>query len=247
MANIVITSEMRTGSRWLHYMLADMLSMETSPEMDTSRLFSDGAYRLIYFLEDAIIPKFHRSTYWDFETIFGDSKLNVVAVVRNPRDRCVSVAFHNRYHKISDTKQKEFSNDFEAVEFTALYDESFKKSNIRQLSLMIPGNFITNYKGLFTYVWIDYDILIKNTIYCLQQINHIFKFDVPETKIIDICEAHKFSSIAKREPGNEERDNLWHRKGIVGDWNNWYTDKMIKETQMEFDTYNKYLEIAIGY
>jgi hypothetical protein len=53
----------------------------------------------------------------------------------------------------------------------------------------------------------------------------VFKFldmrTVPEV-VEEICRKHSFAAEAKRQPGDEDRNALI-RKGIVGDWKNYFS------------------------
>jgi len=40
-----------------------------------------------------------------------------------------------------------------------------------------------------------------------------------------------------REEGEEKRDDLWRRKGIVGDWKNWLDEKGVEKLKSATDTY----------
>lgn len=238
---------MRVGSRWLHYLLADLMDMNVSPEIDGSRLFIDGIKKANEYIKHNAIPKFHKVTFWSLQAAFGERNLKVITLVRNPRDRAVSLAFHNRYHPTSNFKQKSFSSDFEAVKWTALVDTGFRKGNMRQIAHMIPGSYVYKHADLINYIWVDYDTFLANTYDCVYNINKIFALNKDENKIKEVVERHSFKNVTNRETGNESRANLWHRKGISKDWVNWFDKEMIEKTQMEHDLYETCLDIANGY
>lgn len=240
--SFIIISEHRVGSRWMHYLFADLLGMKPSPEMDRDRLRTDGVDNTYELLKNGRIPKFHRATYWDIESAFGEGKLKVLGVVRNPRDRAVSLAFHNRYHRNHHFKQRDFETDQEAVEWTVLNDTGYKKGNLRQLSLMIPGCYVLNNRNKFyPYVWVDYESLVSKTGYYIDRIIKILDLK-PSVDVEKTIELHSFKEKSKRNPGQEIRSNLWKRKGIVGDHVNWFTDDMYERSFFDTNCYEKLLD-----
>ena len=84
--NFIIISEHRVGSRWMHYLFAELLGMSQSPEMDRDKLHhievnkdvSTGVIMTYHYLREGKIPKFHRATYWDIESAFGENELKVL-------------------------------------------------------------------------------------------------------------------------------------------------------------------------
>ena len=117
MNKFIIISGHRVGSRWIHYLLADLFEKEVSPEIDGTKLKSRGD-EIREFLDSNKIPKFHRTTP---DAVFKKVlpvDYKVIGIVRNPRDRAVSYAFHHRYHnKNYRYKQRGFETDLEAVEY----------------------------------------------------------------------------------------------------------------------------------
>lgn len=238
----IIISEHRVGSRWMHYLFADLLGRRPSPEMDRDRLFKDGIDETYKFLKEGRIPKFHRATYWDIESAFGENNLRVLSVVRNPRDRAVSLAFHNRYHHNHHFKQKDFETDKEAVKYTVLSDEGYKKGNMRQLSLMIPKHYVWNKgKRLYPYVWVDYDMLLLKPKECIQSIVDNLELQIVNN-IDKIIEVHSFKNKSRRNPGDESRKDLWRRKGVSKDWKNWFDDEMYDKSIDDVNCYNHLLD-----
>jgi hypothetical protein len=226
----------------MHYLFADLLGMSPSPEIDRDKLRDNGVEKTYTLLKHNRIPKFHRATYWDIESAFGDNKLKVLGVVRNPRDRGVSLSFHNRYHKNHHFKQKDFETDEESVKYTILNDKGYKKGNLRQLSLMIPGHYIlNNLHRLYSYVWVDYSLLLNKTAYCVDRIVKLLDLDTSKD-IENVVENHSFVRKSNRKPGEEKRSDLWRRKGIVGDWTNWFDDELYLSTLDDTNNYETLMD-----
>jgi hypothetical protein len=172
--------------------------------------------------------------------------------VRNPRDRAVSFAFHNRYHKSNyPFKQKEFTGDtgdFDAVKYTVLKDEAFKKNTKNQLKLMEKGFSTKNWVPIGdnnpfdNYIWTTYEWMLENT---LKEVNKIVEFLGPAltAKHIErVVRRNSFKSKSGgRERGNELRTSLWRRKGVFGDYLNWFDEEMMYMTE---ESDKKYWEIV---
>jgi len=239
--NIIITSEHRVGSRWLHYLLAELYDMNTSPELDAKRLDEESAIKEIRdrFKQDRIV-KFHHALAEDIFSHLQPIDYKVIGVVRNPRDRAVSFAFHNRYHRNDyPFPQKSSPNDAEAVKFTVMDDPAFKEGTARQLSLMIPGcstrNFV-HYKG--NYIWTAYEWMKEDNLFEISRINEFLEGNVSERRLLNVVNNHAFKNKSKgRSPGVEVRKDLWRRKGVVGDYENWFDDEMLEYTRKDFSDY----------
>jgi len=250
---LLITSEQRVGSRWMHYLFADMLSQDTSPEIDGSRFYKgelDTITALVKtYLNEGRIPKFHGIGAIALDRFLksrGIEDFGILGVVRNPYDRAVSLAFHNRYHKNNHTfKQKKFDTDEEAVIWTATEDTGFRKSHTRQVAdLMLP--FFSTYSnhydfGDFNYVWTTYEWLKEDTVGEVQTaLRTLFHGQtIPRTQFIEkFVQAHGFKQKSGREVGTEKRDDLWRRKGTVGDYKNWFNDDCYKSLERHQNLYN---------
>jgi len=95
--NLIITSEHRVGSRWMHYLLADLYGMMASPEIDADKIIEKKKEVEAYFSNRRIV-KFHHAVPGDIVEALPNRNYSIIGIVRNPMDRAVSLAFHNRYH-----------------------------------------------------------------------------------------------------------------------------------------------------
>jgi hypothetical protein len=245
--NFIIISEHRVGSRWMHYLFAELLGMTQSPEMDRDRLYKDGIPNTYSLLKNNQIPKFHRATYWDIESAFGENELKVLGVVRNPRDRAVSLAFHNRYHRNHHFKQADFETDEEAVKYTIMEDKGYRKGNMRQLSLMIPLQdvySVSKWSLYPKYVWVTYQDLLEDTEGCVETICKHLDLEV-KNSITKVVRNHSFKNKSKRNPGEEVRYNLWKRKGVAGDYLNWFDDEMLDMSELDDRLFYSYANVEV--
>lgn len=238
MDNIIIASEHRVGSRWLHYLLADILDKKVSPEMDVTRLTKDNSKINERFRNNKIV-KFHRARpITIFEKLPGD--YSVIGVVRNPRDRGVSLCFHNRYHETNPDNYKEskFDTDKEAMEYTILKSHGYKEANKRQRDYMINGYSTRGHFGnSINYIWTSYEWMKEDIFREIKTILDFLKIDISPQVIAVNIHRHSFSKKAGRQAGTENREDTWRRKGVNNDWVNWFTPEMERRTQVEQELY----------
>jgi len=252
--NLIITSEQRVGSRWMHYLFADLLKKQPSPEIDGNRFYRGELSSILSqvekHLKEGRIPKFHgigAITLDKFLKAGGIEDFGILGVVRNPYDRTVSLAFHNRYHKKHmGFMQKKVETDNDAVVWTALSDVGFRTTHTRQYSdLMLPLYSTLSTarpKGGFNYVWTTYEWLKEDTAGEIQfSLRTLFPNQtIPRLQLIqNYVDAHDFKKKSGRKVGEEKREDLWRRKGINGDHVNWFTPEC-------YEALEAYQNIYIG-
>lgn len=242
MTNVIITSPHRVGSRWVHYLLADLYRKNVTPEIDGSRIKKDRNYILKLFKENKIV-KFHGATQNKILKDLFPQNYKIIGIVRNPRDRAVSYAFHNRYHqKNKNFRQKRFKTDKEAVRYTVLEDRSFMREEKQQAAMMVPG-YSTKGK-IYTdmpYIWTCYEWLRDDPFTEFSTLVDFLEESIKQNLGYTI-QQHSFKAKSGRKPGSEDRKDLWRRKGVVGDWENWFDDEMIEKSQ---ELYDKYYERSL--
>jgi len=252
---LIVTSEMRVGSRWVHYLLGNILQEYIGPEVAGQKLFGSEKQKTLNWvklcLSNRIIPKFHgigAITLSRFLQEAGVEDFFVVGVARNPYDRAVSLAFHNRYsRKPFPFKQKDVESDEEAVIWTATNDTGFYKSCIRQGSEITLHGYSTfsSLSGesldVLPYVWTTYEWLKEDTAGEIQGIlrKALRPAIAPRTQLInEYVNKHSFQSLSGRKAGDEKRDDQWHRKGVLNDHENWFTDECYEKLSTHQHYYN---------
>lgn len=235
--NIIITSEMRVGSRWLHYLLKDLLGMQQSPEIDGSQIPQCQKQVDRYFKEGKIV-KFHHATFEDLFKLKRDFKF--IGVVRNPRDRITSWAFHQRFKpKGQGTKEiKEAKTDKEAVK-KALYLPITQQHNADNLRLMTRDMSTKKYNPMLEtrYIWTSYRWFITDLVGEITTICKFLGANKTYFEIKNACQKHSFKSRSGREAGNEVRKNEWFRKGVEGDFINFYDEEMMEYSAIDNEAY----------
>jgi hypothetical protein len=231
--NLIITSEHRVGSRWLHYILTDLYDMYPTPEIDAEKIRENETRVRSYFSQGGI-AKFHHATHSDILEAYEPWDYKIIGVVRNPMDRIVSQTFHNRYHHMKDVfKQSEFNTDEEAIRYTVLEDPFAKRHNENQLKLMLPG-YSTKNKILdkLPYIWTCYEWMHQNIQEEVKRITSWLEVEnITDEFFEKVIRDNSFEVKARRKRGQEDRANLWQRKGILGDWKNWFDDELIEATR----------------
>lgn len=233
MVNIIITSEMRVGSRWLHYLLSELLHMKVSPELDVSTLPKSASIVKFRFKDNTIV-KFHHALPSDIFSAIPTKDCVVIAVVRNPRDRIVSWTFHQRFKPQGQgwLPLKNAKTDEEAVK-TAFYSHFRTDADKNQEILMQPKfstKFVEGKKAVGSYIWTSYHWLKNNLFREIKTIVRYLGLNIKDSEIKRVCLKHSFQRRAGRAPGEEVRTNEWFRKGEEGDWENWFDEKMVAES-----------------
>ena len=245
--DVILTSEHRCGSRWLHYMLADLLGKSTSPERDGQKVVKSEA-EIWGFLSDNKIAKYHHGTPESILTSLVPHTYKIIGMVRNPRDRGVSRAFHDFYHRKHDYQVKQVAaTDFEAVQWVVLESTPFMPDNRRQNNELMMYGYSTRNK-LYTdlpYIWTTYEWMLEDT---LREVTTILQFlGVKVTKgHAQIVDSHSFKNKSGRNPGEEARHDTWRRKGQMLDWVNWYNEEMLSLTADVQECYWRQLVINGG-
>lgn len=234
--NIIITSEMRVGSRWLHYLLAALYDMTPSPEIDVSQI-EEYARKARQDMQASYIVKYHHATPEDIFNVLTPIDYHIIGVVRNPRDRGVSWAFHMRYDESGAVRH--FDSDSHAVD-SIVRDQYYKTDNARQIDMMVDG-YSTRLRGELDlpnpYIWTTYEWMKEDIVREVASITEFLDLDYDLDTIREVCECHSFNSMSGRETGEERRKDHWRRKGITGDWINWFTTEHYELTKEQQDLY----------
>ncbi|MGD9873485.1 MAG: sulfotransferase domain-containing protein [Kiritimatiellia bacterium] len=149
-----------------------------------------------------------------------------IVVIRDPRDVWVSFYFHERYLEGS----------------ASLYGFDDEKSHAENLlscmrqKLTDPGkstpwfsyaDFLNSWQGRQGVVWVKYENLQADTAGELTRMIREMGMNPIPDRIAYAVDANRFEKISGREPGQEDVTSH-KRKGIVGDWKNYFTQEMGK-------------------
>lgn len=250
MSRILICTEMRCGSRWMHYMLKDIYSLRPSPEIGRPRIMNEPNKVIANVESDwrqGRIPKLHGITpqelfallpleTYDYRPIF---------MVRNPSDRGVSLAFHHKYQGYAGWVDL---TDSEALNRIFLESDELYKTNQVIFDTMIPDYSTSRATEQSQFIWTSYEWLIDNTLDELVKIVEYIdageEYKLTRETIQRVIDAHSFEAKTGRKQGEELRRDTWRRKGIVGDSKNHLTDEMYMRVEEDLVRYNNLLKVS---
>jgi len=241
--NFLLTSEMRVGSRWIHYLLQDITGYKVSPEIDVSKLAASEKTVRGYFHQQRI-PKYHHATQFQILRHVKPHDYKIIGIVRNPLDRITSLTFHQRYKPPGKglSSIKEAENDIDAVK-VAFYHNDYRNDDERQFILMTPRCSTVAYRNEFSnsldwkYIWTTYEWLQRDTEMEIRTILDFLGFEIDDVVIKNNIRKHSFRNKSGREPGQEKRVDEWRRKGVNDDWKNFFTKEMYEDGKLAQETY----------
>lgn len=212
--NILVTTQMRTGSTWLCELLSEMIGKSWKFWSRGGRI-PKRKFRKKIAHNKHLFVKMHHA---DPETICSQITTNhtkVISITRNIMDIIVSKAFYKRYdhlmgNKSSNKNDKKYVNDFcmsnqvvNEIKEWKLYNKNYTH----------PG-----------YLLLQYEDMIKNTFKEMKKIRNFLGLKIKNHKLKEYIEKQSFQRKTGRKRGNEQR-RAFRRKGIVGDYKNYLNKK----------------------
>lgn len=202
--SIYINSPGRCGSHWLRNILIALLGLKQTRIGNWSnedRIYNDHRY-------------FPELRFWE-------DRMNILVMIRDPRDVCVSAVYYMLYinRMRSDELQECLSNfhcSFMSNNFNELMDH-YKNEGFN-----IPWfeSYVSE-KNDINHVLIKYEDMIQNGVQTVRDFLIKCRYDCQE--IEEVFKKHSFRKLTGRFPGEENVMNH-NRKGIVGDWRNYFTE-----------------------
>lgn len=234
--NFCVVSAHRTGSRWLSQILCDYFGLEFTAEFL-------GAYTIPFqqvnssHLSRNRLLKIHPHYLSVTNMIENDWKIKAIVPVRNPRDRLVSYGLHWRYFPNKDFPHKHVASDLDAIKISwgerlFIFEEAF------QFHVMENYPNVRNATG--NIAWTTYEDLSYGT---NEEVSNIVNFlygVVNVSKMHQAINNNSFNRLAKRTKGTENKNDIRHRKGIVGDYVNYFDNELMSMTE---NSYNRYEEL----
>jgi len=179
--SIIICCPGRTGSHWLGYILRDVLRLN---EMDTkdfnANTFNDGG----------TITTVH--TFDGLELV--EEQANIIMMLRDPRDICVSAAFYN-----ANKNNGDFEDNLKNYLTGGLHN----------------GYFLNGMNGQKYYI-VRYEDMVKDPFRAIKDVLDHFQYEYLTSQINSCIKNNVFEVHHKRKP-------VHYRKGVVGDWKNYIT------------------------
>ena len=227
--SILLTEYPKSGGSWLGEMLSELTGIEFPrnrfPSLKTQSIFH-GHY----------LPKYGVQR-----------NKKVICLVRDGRDVTVSYYFHQLF-----LNDKTSLNKKEIKYYTKLYgfeDVNDVKTNMPKFishlnshvpskffHFLFPGTWSEFYKQWVNYsnknsnvLFVKYENLRLEPLFELKKILNFLEVEnISDGRIQQIIRKHSFKAKTQRKSGMENRKSFM-RKGIVGDWKNYFTQDAIKE------------------
>lgn len=146
---------------------------------------------------------------------------------------------HRRYVNVLG---KHYQEDNPSQHIAAFID--MEMSDPQQSPLNWPAHvgdwFDTSRPGIS---FLSYEQLLADPLTALKVALRKFVPEVDDARLLDAIDRYTFVNMSGRKPGEEDRDDLVRRKGIVGDWKNHFTP----EAAEVFDHHAGEVLVRLGY
>lgn len=225
--NVLVTTQMRTGSTWLCEILQDLLGKRWK--------FWSHAANITNFDErvegkDGLLVKMH---YADPELICSQvENTKVVSITRHLPDIIVSKALYGRYdeavqklsrlQEIKDAREELKSNVSDKKYVNVFCQTKYVKDEWKMWKMYNNGFTHKNY------LLVHYEDMIEDTLREVEKICNFLELDVPQKKIRKVVKKRSFKNRTGRKRG-KEKNRAFRRKGIVGDHKNYLNKKSMKK------------------
>ncbi len=236
----------KAGSQWVFGILGDIAGdriikpLPESAHVTAQPIVQGKIYPCVYLTHHA----FYQSVPDMYHRIF--------LIIRDLRDTLVSHYFSLKHsHQILTSGQQEVRKALNVLNISDglvyLMEKGFFVSVEIQRSWFNNEFFHTAYPTGWPwlntdYLLIRYEDLMKNQFFCFKKILSFCNIPLSDNQLIDIIEKNSFERITSRKPGQEDV-NSHYRKGISGDWKNYFDEQVTREFKRRFG----YVLIETGY
>ena len=239
---VIVASPHKVGSTWLFQMLKELGKFQSKslPEdfSETGTLVLDN-HKILPYLSRGYGWYIFKSHSYPIKYSIppGLAKdLKIVTIVRDPRDVIVSASFYLAY---LEQEKGGWGEDFRKL-----------REMERILKVIREGDFLLNrleewFRSATAYT-VRYEKLIKNPVEEMRVLSKHINFKVKRKEIEKIVKKYSFNSQAGRKPGGEKKD-AFLRKGIVGDWKNYFDQSCITAFKTEKQGRWNSLLLEMGY
>lgn len=244
---ICLVTAHKTGSRWLAKMLCQYYRLQSSPEFIGAYGIGVDLVERTHFRNNKLL-KIHPLRNDVLDMIDTEwAPIKCLVLVRSPRDRLVSYALHWRYH--TDDKQfpqKMVGSDIDAmkVSLDSSKDPLFNvEEDFQYYAMTHYPNIHSSMSRSSNIAWSTYKDLNYNT---EKELTNIISFlsngKVSKSRVSAVVLSNRFKKLSNgRDKGIEDKRNIRFRKGIVGDYLNYFDDSLYESTKEIDRRYNKAL------
>jgi len=230
---VFIASYLRVGSTWLWDILCKMYKTKHQ-FIDTRDLSVDDFVELINNSSERTVFKTHHL----HPSIICEAidKVNkdayVISVSRNIYDVIVSYTMFMRYNEVQKKRSDNFIREIIEPDYKDSNDIEYVRAVVENKEVLrrIVNEWL-EFENLFyhpKHLRVTYEQLYFNTVSAVRNIARFLHVKLTDKEILRIVRDTSFKVVSKgRRPG--EGDNMqFRRKGIVGDWVNYFTIEHIK-------------------
>jgi len=212
----------KAGSQWIYKILREL-----NPNLIIHPVLGESQFLYWPLQEGKIYPTVY-VTKKQFESVRLPSKWRRFVVIRDLRDTLVSAYFSLKVsHPILDSLLARNRTELQLLNFEEgmiyLLDEWLPGCARIQISWLESDEPLIRYEDLLLK---DLDILEK----ILLEDCHL---PVSRDRFREIVLKNRFMSLSGRKPGQEDI-TAHERKGIAGDWKNYFTDKIKRAFKMRY-------------
>lgn len=243
---IIIGSAHKVGSTWIFDLLKDLCALRTLPLPEgVRRAHLTGQavnIDIVEILTKMQIPDgwyIHKSHSYPPPADFAaqlDKRVNFVTVIRDPRDVIVSASFY--LARLSPDRGG-WGEDFSNLSQVAKMLLIMRKGEFLVSRLQEWSNFPFAYKA-------RYEDLLHDGVGETIKILNFLEIRASLKEIDYFCEKHSFEKRTGRKVGVEDQ-NAFLRKGISGDWMNYFTDECKATFKVSQNGEWNRLLLALGY
>ncbi len=228
--NLVLVSEFpKSGGSWLGQMLSTALNIpfprNQSPNFEKCLMHG-------HYLNSSRFKK-------------------VICVMRDGRDVMVSAYFHflfehdrNPTYFVNQWRRRLNFDDFDDVEGNLPAFINFMFTSYKVLGRVVTwADFVNSYTDSQNSLIIKYEDLLLDPISELSKSIEFLGYNERDKELLKkIADEFSFKNMSNRNPGVENKSSFL-RKGIAGDWKNYFTDESIEV----FDKFAKSERLKLGY
>ena len=159
--------------------------------------------------------------YGTYLNIPKPSSYKTFFVLRDPRDAVISWYFSAKYSHLLISVIPELRRNLEKLDFNnglkyiidKLSEFGYFEAQKSWMNIDQEQHKIAIFR---------YEDLVSSNNSFLRKLLDYLDIQIPETEFITLCDRHKFEAITKGRAQGEENINSHYRKGISGDWKNYF-------------------------
>lgn len=221
MRSILISSPGRCGMHWLARILQNLLCFKQEKTRRWYKLMGDMHYEHLYLTHDPVAY---------FVPVM--NQVNLVAMVRDPRDMIVSAAYYfaglaqNDWEGVQSFWGTEIpeGSDFQEA-FTILKQKGYNNRWFSTYFQTTVPHFVVRYEDLHQRP----EEVVQHLLFSLGYNPPLYR-----ARMADALNQASFEHVSGGRQRGEEDVGHFYRKGIIGDWRNYFTDKESLEFRARF-------------